>query len=178
MTFEPEKKEMKVVHRKAIMDPEFIEGHPVKQDYMHVTIRKAKIASKNERNGIVEERDALVQPLGEIKKVGEQLVLDTEVPDTELPEGEYYIKNKKGRIFKLAVYDTIFKTDLKTLVKGQLFECPAQIFPTIAERMCQTARNEIKAKYPETRKVDKFPFWILMIPIMVVCLLIGLSMIQ
>jgi hypothetical protein len=168
MTFDTAEKRDDVTvirrRRKVDIDPEFIESHPVKEGYMEVSLRKAKVEIEDKESGTVTEHIMAVQPL------------DQNVPDNDLPEGEFQFKDKKGKVHKIAIYDYLFKSDLKALVKGQFFPCPAQVFPTINDRLVQTALNEKKAKFPEHRKEEKFPFWIILLIMVPILIILAISL--
>lgn len=145
------------------IDPEFIKKHLPKDGYMKVELKKAIITSETPDKTIIKEHAAIL-PLGASEPV---------------PEGECVLVDPKtGKKHKIAIYDTVFRTDLRTLIQSQLYECPSTVFPTIVERLVQTALNEKNAKYPEKRSDKKDWFWLIiliMVPVLIVIALIMFS---
>lgn len=150
------KREVALILKDRDVDPEFIKKHPPVDGYMGSELKKAELKS------ITPDQTELVEPC---------LVLPLDMVEP-LPEGEFEIVDPKTKKrHKLVIYDTVFRTDLRALVQSQFYECPATTFPTIAERLEQTARNERDAKYPEKRS-DKKDYWwlylLILIPVLII----------
>ena len=149
--------------KESQIDPEFIKKHPPVDGYMGVQVKKAELKSVTDDNTELVE-PCLIQPLDST---------DKDLKDMgELPEGEYYLLDTKtNKKHKVAIWDTVFKTDLRTLIMSQLYECPATVFPVIAERLEETARKERELKFPDNRSEKKDYFWLfffIMIMVLVV----------
>jgi len=163
-TDKKEEQEEKDVHKEIdsllsekSIDPEFIKKHPPTEGYMSAELKRATIKSKTRDNTVITE-GAMVLPLD---------------GPVSFPEGTFELIDPKDRNkrYHIAIYDTVFRTDLRTLIQAQLYECPSTVFPTITERLVQTALNEKDAKYPEKRKDMKDYTWLIiliMLPILII----------
>lgn len=144
------------------IDPEFIKKHLPKKDYMGVELKKAEIKSETDDNTVMTEQ-ALALPLD---------------VDEKLPEGEFELTDPKNpkKKYKIAIYDTVFRTNLHDLVQSQFYECPSTVFPVITERLVQSALNEQGAKYPEKRKELKDWSWLIVLIILPFLIILAISL--
>jgi len=155
-------KEIDSLLAKKTIDPEFIKKHPPVKDYMNVELKSAEIETKTDENTIIKEK-AMVLPMDD---------------NVRLPEGTFKLidPKDKNKEYKVTIWDTVFRTDLRTLIKSQLYECPSTVFPLIAERLVQTALNEKDAKYPEKRKDVKDWTWLIIIVMLPILIIIAISL--
>jgi len=154
-------KEIDSLLAEKTIDSEFIKKHPPVKDYMSVELKSAEIETKTDENTAIKEK-AMILPMD----------------DNKLPEGTFELvdpkdKNKK---YKVTIWDTVFRTDLRDLIKSQLYECPSTVFPTITERIVQTALNEKDAKYPEKRKDVKDWTWLIIIVMLPILIIVAISL--
>ena len=151
---------LQVKVKESQVDPEFIRKHPPVKEYMAVELKKAELRSVTPDMTEITE-DALIMPL------------DAKEP---LPEGDYIMVDRKTqKEHKVAIYDTVFRTDLRTLVNAQFYECPATVFPVIAERLEQTARSEHELKFPDKRSDKKDYFWLYFFILMMVLIVVAFT---
>lgn len=154
------------------VDPEFIKKHQLEEGFLDVELKKAKLRSITpDQTELIEP--CLVLPLDAVDSSLDDKASEEDVEAAmKIPEGDYLlIDPKTKKKHRIAIYDTVFKTDLRTLVNSQFYDCPATVFPRIAERLEETARKEKEAKFPDRRSDKKDYFWLMlmiMIPVLVV----------